>query len=113
MANPSATQTLADLQKATLDDTVIRQSGSGKAFQSVSQSAAIAVQDATDFVRNISTISSTALGIAMSNMIEDPTKASDYSTVITNINNIMSNAATFYKDLSGDSATVVNKFPTN
>lgn len=65
MSLTTAEQALALVQSASLNVNDIKLSGAGKAFQSVAQSAAIAVQDATDYLRNISTICTTAFGVFM------------------------------------------------
>jgi hypothetical protein len=56
---------LATLQAATLSPAVIKNSGAGKSYQSVAQSTAIAVSDATTYLRNLETISSTTIGAAI------------------------------------------------
>lgn len=57
-------------QLATMAPQALLASGSGRAYQAVAASAAIAVQDATDMLRNISTVSTTAIGVAMAQMLE-------------------------------------------
>jgi hypothetical protein len=47
----------------------IQLAAAGRAYQSVAQSAAIAIQDATDYLRSINTISSTAAGIGIAMVI--------------------------------------------
>lgn len=46
--NTQIVETVKQTQEATLTGNVIKASGAGKALQSISQSSAIAVQDATD-----------------------------------------------------------------
>ncbi len=59
--DPTVMEIINVAQNATLlDPGVIVHSGNGKAYQSVAQSAAIAIQDATDALRNITTISTTS-----------------------------------------------------
>jgi hypothetical protein len=55
-------------------------SGSGRAYQAVAASAAIAVQDATEMLRNVSTVSTTAIGVAMAQMLEGDTGARETLT---------------------------------
>lgn len=57
-------------QIATMAPQALLASGAGRAYQAVAASAAIAVQDATDMLRNISTVSTTAIGVAMAQMLE-------------------------------------------
>jgi hypothetical protein len=47
----------------------IRLGAAGRAYQSVAQSAAIAIQDATDYLRNLSTISTTSIGVAIALLV--------------------------------------------
>ena len=101
------------LQQATMSPNVIKASGAGKAYQSVAQSTAIAVQDATDTLRNLSTISSTAIGAAMAQMLADPKNASKYQQVITQAQDIMTQAAATFQTIGQDAATVLNGFPSN
>lgn len=60
---------MADINPKKPDTTkisgIIAGQGGGKAYESVAQSAALAIQDATDHLRNINTISATALAIAL------------------------------------------------
>lgn len=60
--NAQVTSTLETLKNTTLSGDIIKLSGAGKAYQSVSQSSAIAVQDATDNLRNVNTMATTAMG---------------------------------------------------
>lgn len=63
--NAQVIDVINQVQTATMATTVVKTSGAGKAYQSVAQSAAIAVQDAADALRNVSTIATTAAGVAM------------------------------------------------
>ena len=58
-----------------------------KAQQSVAQSSAIAVQDATDNLRNLSTITTTAIGVALAQLLAtgDP----KYAKVIEEAQKVM------------------------
>lgn len=67
--NAQIVNAINQTQLATLAPSTVRTSGAGKAYQSVAQTAAIAVQDATDNLRNLSTMSTTALGVAMSQLL--------------------------------------------
>lgn len=69
VADPELVDVINQTSIATLSPQVVQTSGAGKAYQSVAQSAAIAVQDATDNLRNISTITTTATGVALSELI--------------------------------------------
>ena len=56
-------------QKAVMAPQVVLASGQGKAFQVVAQAAAIAVQDAGDALRAVSTIAATASAAAMARFL--------------------------------------------
>ena len=58
---------------------IMQDEGTIKAFQSVAQSTALAVQDAVDNLRNVNTISSTAIGVAMAQMLAVPAEAGQYN----------------------------------
>jgi len=111
--NPQVTDTIDALQKATMSPNVVRTSGAGKAYQSVAQSTAIAVQDAADMLRNLSTISSTAMGVAMSQMLADPTKASEYIQILTQANDMVTKAASNFKTIGENAAQVLKNFPSS
>ena len=107
-----AVTTIQELQKATMSPQVIKSSGAGKAYQSVAQSTAIAVQDATDFLRNVSTISSTAIGVAMAQLLADPTNTAS-QIVIQQAQEIVANASTNFESIGSNAASVLNQFPTS
>src|SRR5215469_7562696 len=52
----------------------VQLAAAGRAYLSVAQTAAIAIQDATDYLRSISTISSTAAGIGIAMVIAGETE---------------------------------------
>lgn len=90
---------------------IIYEEGAGKAYQSVAQSAALAIQDATDNLRNINTISATAIGVAMAQMLEAPAKAGVYKDVITQIFLINTSAAENFKTIGTNVTAVLSGFP--
>ncbi len=97
-------------QATTMYPDILFQSGSGKAFQLVAQSAAIAVQDATDNLRNISTVSSTAIGVAMSQLMS----SGDFKTwapVILAAQELVKQSATDFQQIGQYAAQVVKGFP--
>ncbi len=65
IVNAQVVDVINKVQAATMAPQVVLTSGAGKAYQSVAQSSAIAVQDAADALRNISTIATTAAGAAL------------------------------------------------
>lgn len=97
-------------QNATINPEILFQSGAGKAFQFVAQSAALAVQDATDNLRNLSTVSSTAIGVAMSQLMS----TGDLKTwipVITAAQQIVQQCTSDFERIGQCAAKVVQEFP--
>ena len=90
--------------------TQIRQEGAGKAYQAVAQSTAIAVQDATDNLRNVSTISATALGVAMAQLLA--TGEPKYVLAIEEAQKIAVDAANNFKVIGINAADVLKAFPS-
>lgn len=98
-------------QKATLDPTVVRVSGAGKAYQSVAQSAAIAVQDAADYLRNVGTISATATGVAMAQYVA--TQGAEGGEALTRAQQLVDAAAESFTKIGNAAASIANSFPSS
>ncbi|BBL74898.1 hypothetical protein [Methylomagnum ishizawai] len=82
----------------------------GISYQKASQAAAFAVQDATDYLRNIMTISATAQGMALKLYLE--TKLSDpYLDVIAQAQKMVANAAANLEAVGKSAITVAKEFP--
>lgn len=81
----------------------------GVGYQKASQAAALAVQDATDYLRNVMTIASTAEGMALKLMIE--TKDPFYSTVLTEAQTAVSSAAANLEAVGKSATAVATSFP--
>ncbi len=96
---------------ATMPPMDARVSGLGKAVQSVAQSAAIAVQDATDNLRNSMIIATTAIGVAMSQLIATGDPA--YTQVIETAKGVIDAAARQFNDIGSDAASVLSGFKLN
>lgn len=102
--------TINQAQTATLLPSVITASGAGKAYQSISQTAAIAVQDATDNLRNVSTISATALAVAMAQLLS--TGDAHYVQAIDVAQKIVKSAAEDFKTIGSAAAEILRAFPS-
>lgn len=109
--NPQVVNTLEALQKATLSGEVIKLSGAGKAYQSVSQSSAIAIQDATDNLRNINTMATTAMGVAMAQMLATG-EVEPYSGIIAAAQEIVTNGTANFTAVGTGAGTLLSDFPT-
>ncbi len=73
---------------------------------SVNQSAAVAVQDATDLLRNISTIETTVIGIASAKWLADPANPS-YEKIIKNATETISSAVENLAKVGENTAKVI------
>ncbi len=108
--NPQVVDALSVARDATLCPKVIMIEGKGKAYQAVAQSVSIAIQDATDYLRNISTVSATAQGVAMAKILETKDVKQDYAKAIAAANTMVVEAAGIFKSVGDNAATVLEGF---
>jgi len=108
--NPQVIDAINQSQTAAMSAQVVLTSGAGKAYQSVAQSAAIAVQDATDALRNISTITTTAAGVIIAQMLVNP--ASPSAKVLPMLQQVMTDATADYAAIGAAATAIVNEFPS-
>jgi hypothetical protein len=108
--NSQIIDVISQVQTATMGPQVVLTSGAGKAYQSVAQSAAIAVQDATDGLRNVSTIATTAAGVAMAQFLA--TGEDKYAKALGYAQDLMSNATKDYAAIGAAAALVLTNFPS-
>lgn len=95
-----------------LEPAVVKTEGAGKAYQAVAQSMAIAVQDITDHLRNISMLASTAVAVATEMMIANPEQVDQYSRVIEKAQGTVSKAAQSFEEVGMKAGKVLNQFPS-
>lgn len=98
-------------QGATMTQSVIKTSGAGKAYQSVAQSMAIAVQDAADYMRNVGTITNTAIGVAFAEMLATQ-KTDPYVTIIEDATKAMTEATSNFLTIGQNAGSVLENFPS-
>ena len=91
---------------------VVLTSGAGKAYQSVSQSAAIAIQDAADALRNISTIATTAAGVAIAQSLANPADSEKYDNVLKSSQAMIKNATQDFQNIGMAAASILKSFPS-
>lgn len=84
--------------------------GAGKAYQSVAQSMAIAVQDATDGLRNTTTMANTAMGVALAQFLA--TKEPVYLQALPPAQEMVTAAATTLATVGATATTLLKAFPT-
>jgi hypothetical protein len=109
VVNPQVIDIINQAQKAAMAPQVVLTSGAGKAYQSVAQSTAIAIQDATDALRNISTIATTATGVVVAQMLIGDDKN---AAMLTQIQSIMENATKDYASIGSAAGNILKAFPS-
>ena len=107
--NAQVIDVINQVQLATMSPQVVQTSGAGKAYQSVAQSTAIAVQDATDALRNISTIATTAAGVAMAQYLA--TGDDKYAKAMAQAQALMQAATSDFANIGSAAAAVIKGFP--
>ena len=109
--NPQTVDSINKGQQAVMIPEVIQASVAGKAYHSVAQSAAISVQDASDYLRNASLISTTAAGAALAQLLAGSGNSDNATKALTEANKLVSEAATNFKTISDNVASLMDKFP--
>lgn len=87
----------------------IRLAGAGRAYQSVAQSTAIAIQDATDYIRNVSTIAATSIGVAMAQIAA--TQGAEGTTLLSSAQGLITKAVQDYSTICSNAITVASNYP--
>lgn len=77
------------------------------AQQSIAQSTAIALSDATDNLRNLNTLSTTAIGVALSQYLE--TGDAKFSNVIAEAQNVVTRGAENFSSVGEKIVTVLHE----
>ncbi len=83
--------------------------GSGLAFESVSQSTSMAVQDAATFLRHMEAISAAAIAVLTEKYLA--TQNENYNAMIGKLTTNLESAAKTFEDISEKAMTVLGKFP--
>ncbi|MFQ3220033.1 MAG: hypothetical protein ACI96W_002400 [Paraglaciecola sp.] len=98
-------------QQNGMSATANKLSGAGKAYQSVAQSTGMAIQDATDALRNVQTMANTAKGVALAQMLV--TEDVPTFTKITAAIAVMEAASVANFTSIGSAATsIISSFPS-
>ena len=111
MVSKQITSSIEAIQQATLTGDIIRHSGAGKAYQSVSQTVAITIQDAADQLRNMGTISTTATGVAVSQLLATG-NAKECEAVFKQVQSMLTMSADNFKSISQTASQVLKDFPS-
>lgn len=91
-----------------MDPTLLKVVGGGRAYQAVAQSTAIAIQDATDYLRNISTITTTSIGVGMAQIAAGLPQG---QTVIQQAQKLVSAAVSDFTAISTAAIQVATNYP--
>lgn len=110
MANQQNSSVGAVSHPSTPVSTVVRQEGAGKAYQSVAQSTAIAIQDATDNLRNVNTMSTTAQGVAMAQFLA--TGETKYAKAMELAQSMATAASTNFLTISTNASDALKGYPS-
>lgn len=80
------------------------------AYPKVSQAAAFAVQDATDYLRNITAMSTAAQGVIFSMMVKNKEQAPLYIPILQQVQAAVTAAQNNLKDVGTSSAQILKDF---
>ena len=80
-----------------------------KAVQSIAQTAALTIQDASEMLRNISTVELTAIGVATAKWLENPADPK-YKEIIDASMKTIETASTTYMTIGQNAAKVLDLF---
>jgi hypothetical protein len=108
--DPQIIDVINQVQMANMAPQVVLTSGAGKAYQSVAQSAAIAIQDAADALRNVSTIATTAAGVAMAQLLA--TGEPKYADALNTAQSMMKSATDDFTQIGLSASTILKNFPS-
>lgn len=86
--------------------------GAATAYQKVAQATAFAVQDATDYSRNVENIAMTAQGVIIAKMLADTSAIATLTPVLAIIQEMVIAASTNLATVGSTAATVASSYPT-
>lgn len=86
--------------------------GAATAYQKVAQATAFAVQDATDYSRNVENIAMTAQGVIVAKMLEDEANIPIYTPVLATLQEMVIAASTNLATVGATASTVAGTFPS-
>ncbi len=85
--------------------------GAATAYQKVAQAAAFAVQDATDYSRNVENIAMTAQGVIVAKMLEDQSNIPIYTPVLATLQEMVVAASTNLATVGTTASAIATEFP--
>lgn len=107
--NPQVLNAVEMTNQSVTGPSVPQRQGAGNAYQAVAQSMAISVQDASMLLRNLSTIATTAIGVATAKLVGgDATMI----PVIEASQKVITDAAEAFKTIGVNSGEILQNFPS-
>ena len=104
---------LSQINSQVLDPQVVRTEGAGKAYQSVANSMAITVQDATDYLRTNLMVSGAAIAVCIEKMVAAPEEnVETYGPVLEKAQQNIATAIENFTQVGLAAAEVLSKFPS-
>lgn len=103
---------LSQINSQVLDPQVVRTEGAGKAYQSVANSMAITVQDATDYLRTNLMVSAAASAVCIEKMVQDPSNVAKYGPVLAAAQANIATAIENFTQVGMAAANVLKNFPS-
>lgn len=91
-----------------IKDKIIR-----KAYEFVALSSGIAIQDATDNLRNINTLSTTIIAAAMAQSLEHPGSTDDMQKIIEMAHKVSDEASSNFERVNKNATSMLKNFPLN
>lgn len=85
--------------------------GAATAYQKVAQAAAFAIQDATDYSRNIENVAMTAQGVIVAKMLESEANIPIYTPVLATLQEMVIAASTNLATVGVTATAIATEFP--
>lgn len=110
LVNPQLLETMNSVRFAVNSPEVAVETGSNKAFNFVAQAAAMAIQDATDNLRNLSTVSTTAIGVAMTQLVSSG-DIHTWAPIVNLAQGLVTSSANDLTNIGNQVSDMLRKFP--
>ncbi|HEX4952287.1 MAG TPA: hypothetical protein VF017_02675 [Thermoanaerobaculia bacterium] len=108
--HPKIREALRLNQESILRPEVVQNQGAGMAYQVVAQTTAFAVQDATDYLRNVSLVGATTIAAAVARMMEGG-HPGPWPGVIEAAQKAVDHAAETFRAVGVVAGEVLRRFP--
>ena len=107
--NPQILDAVSQASTAVMDTAASQ--GAATAYQKVAQATAFAVQDATDYSRNVENIAMTAQGVIVAKMLEDQSNIPIYTPVLATLQEMVIAASTNLTTVGTAAAAIASEYP--